>query len=97
PPFLVVAPTSVVSNWEAEAKRFAPELRSIYITETVRRGGVTTQQMAEDVDIIITSYGLFRIDQDEYAATKFSGLVLDEAQFVKNPATQAAKQARDFP
>lgn len=97
PPFLVVAPTSVVSNWEAEAKRFAPELRSIYITETVRRGGVTTQQMAEDVDIIITSYGLFRIDQDEYAATKFSGLILDEAQFVKNPATQAAKQARDFP
>ncbi|MET0977370.1 MAG: SNF2-related protein [Paeniglutamicibacter terrestris] len=97
PPFLVIAPTSVVSNWEAEARRFAPELSSIYITETVRRGGVPLQDIAAAVDIVITSYGLFRIDQDEYAATKFSGLILDEAQFVKNPATQAAKQARDFP
>ena len=97
PPFLVVAPTSVVSNWEAEAKRFAPSLRSVYITETVRRGGVPAHEIAAEVDIVITSYGLFRIDQEEYAATKFSGLILDEAQFVKNPATQASKQARDFP
>ncbi|MBV1779246.1 DEAD/DEAH box helicase [Paeniglutamicibacter sp. ABSL32-1] len=97
PPFLVVAPTSVVSNWEAEAKRFAPDLRSVYITETVRRGGVPAHEIAAEVDIVITSYGLFRIDQDEYAATRFSGLILDEAQFVKNPATQASKQARDFP
>ncbi|MCV9994623.1 DEAD/DEAH box helicase [Paeniglutamicibacter sp. ZC-3] len=97
PPFLVVAPTSVVSNWEAEAKRFAPDLRSVYITETVRRGGIPAHEIAAEVDIVITSYGLFRIDQEEYAATKFSGLILDEAQFVKNPATQASKQARDFP
>lgn len=97
PPFLVVAPTSVVSNWLAETRRFAPDLKSIYLTETVKRGGVTIEQMVDDVDIIITSYGLFRIDQDEYRSAKFSGLILDEAQFVKNPATQAAKQARDFP
>ncbi|GAA1866969.1 DEAD/DEAH box helicase [Paeniglutamicibacter psychrophenolicus] len=97
PPFLVVAPTSVVSNWTAEAARFAPNLRSVYMTETVRRGGVPAHEIAAEVDIMITSYGLFRIDQDEYAATRFSGLILDEAQFVKNPATQASKQARDFP
>lgn len=97
PPFLVVAPTSVVSNWLAETRRFAPDLKSLYLTETVKRGGVTIEQMVDDVDIIITSYGLFRIDQDEYRSAKFSGLILDEAQFVKNPATQAAKQARDFP
>ncbi|GAA5228748.1 DEAD/DEAH box helicase [Paeniglutamicibacter antarcticus] len=97
PPFLVVAPTSVVSNWTAETVRFAPDLRSIYITETVRCGGVPINEIAAEVDIIITSYGLFRIDHAEYTETTFSGLILDEAQFVKNPATQAAKQARDFP
>ncbi len=56
-----------------------------------------SRKSPDEVDIVITSYGLFRIDQDEYRDAKFSGLVLDEAQFVKNPATQAAKQARDFP
>lgn len=97
PPFLVVAPTSVVSNWLAEARRFTPGLRAVYITETIKRGGIPVQDMAQDVDIMITSYGLFRIDQAEYLGAKFSGLILDESQFVKNPATQAAKQARDFP
>ena len=97
PPFLVVAPTSVVPNWVAETRRFAPGLKAVYLTETIKRGGVPVQEIADEVDIVITSYGLFRIDQDEYRNAKFSGLVLDEAQFVKNPATQAAKQARDFP
>ncbi|MGL3807567.1 SNF2-related protein [Paeniglutamicibacter sp. R2-26] len=97
PPFLVVAPTSVVSNWAAEARRFAPGLNTIYLTETIKRGGVPVREVAHEADIVVTSYGLFRIDQDEYRDAEFSGLVLDEAQFVKNPATQAAKQARDFP
>ncbi|PQZ86669.1 helicase [Arthrobacter sp. MYb227] len=97
PPFLVVAPTSVVSNWVSETQRFAPNLRAVSISETMARSGVPLVQLADNVDIIVTSYGLFRIDQAAYREVKFSGLILDEAQFVKNPATQAAKQARDFP
>lgn len=97
PPFLVVAPTSVVSNWVSETQRFAPGLKVAYVSETVARGGVPLEDFADHVDIIVTSYGLFRIDQAAYRAVSFSGLILDEAQFVKNPATQAAKQARDFP
>lgn len=85
-PFLVVAPTSVVSNWVSEAARFTPGLRV--------QGVTSTRTMIDgDVDIVVTSYALFRLDFDAYQAVEWAGLILDEAQFVKNHATKAHESA----
>jgi len=83
-PFLVVAPTSVVGNWAAECARFAPGLRVVAITETLTRSGLDLAGVVNGADLVITSYALFRLDYDEYSDRQWSGLILDEAQFIKN-------------
>ncbi len=96
-PFLVVAPTSVVPNWASEAQRFVPGLRTAVVSETLQRTGTELAALLEDADVVVTSYALFRLENEAYARQRWAGLVLDEAQFVKNPATKAAAQARAFP
>ena len=83
-PFLVVAPSSVVSNWTAEAARFAARLRVVTISDTLKRSKAKLGDLAAEADIVVTSYTLFRLDFDAHAAQSWSGLVLDEAQYVKN-------------
>nr|WP_041259341.1 DEAD/DEAH box helicase [Pseudofrankia inefficax] len=96
-PFLVVAPTSVVSNWAAEAHRFAPGLRTAVIVDTERRRGVALRDLAAEADVVLTSYTLFRLEFDDYAALTWSALVLDEAQMVKNHLSKAYQCARLLP
>ncbi|WP_102144527.1 DEAD/DEAH box helicase [Mycobacterium hubeiense] len=84
PPFLVVAPSSVVANWAAEAARFAPGLSVVAVTDTLRRAGADLDELAAGADVVVTSYTLFRLDFDSHAARPWSGLILDEAQYVKN-------------
>ena len=93
-PMLVVAPTSVVSTWANEAARFCPELRVATITETERRSGRTVAEIAADSHLVVTSYALLRIDDEAYRAQRWSGLVLDEAQFVKNHRAKTYQAAR---
>lgn len=83
-PFLVVTPASVVTNWAAEAARFAPELAVATICDTLRRAGTDLEERVAGADIVITSYTLFRLDFDAHAVQPWSGLILDEAQYVKN-------------
>ena len=94
PPFLVVAPTSVVGNWASETHRFAPGLRVVTIAEGVAKRGTDLASVIGDADIVITSYGLFRREFEAYESVAWSGLFLDEAQFVKNPTSQASRRAR---
>ncbi|TSE17744.1 DEAD/DEAH box helicase [Arthrobacter sp. KBS0703] len=96
-PFLVVAPTSVVGNWEAEAARFAPGLTVRAIGETFAKSGTDAAEAMAGADVVITSYALFRIDYDAYASRHWAGLVLDEAQFVKNHQSKAYQCARKLP
>ncbi|MBP2218001.1 DEAD/DEAH box helicase [Arthrobacter sp. CAN_C5] len=96
-PFLVVAPTSVVPNWAAEAHRFAPHLRTTAVMDTLRRSGAQPAELAADNDVVIVSYTLFRLDYELYATQDWAGLILDEAQFVKNPLTRGSQNARSFP
>ncbi|MEQ4520429.1 SNF2-related protein [Pseudarthrobacter sp. B907] len=96
-PFLVVAPTSVVGNWQAETARFAPGLTVRAISETFAKSGSVPAEAMADADIVITSYALFRIDYDAYASRQWAGLVLDEAQFVKNHQSKAYQCARKLP
>jgi superfamily II DNA or RNA helicase len=96
-PFLVVAPTSVVGNWAAEAARFAPGLTVKAIGETFAKNSQDVADALAGADIVITSYALFRIDYDSYASKSWAGLVLDEAQFVKNHQSKAYQCARKLP
>jgi superfamily II DNA or RNA helicase len=95
-PFLVVAPTSVVSNWADEAARFAPGLDVATIADTQGRAPRALAETAAAHDVVVTSYTLFRLDADAYQSIAWAGLILDEAQFVKNKATKAHHAARDL-
>ncbi len=83
-PFLVIAPTSVVSTWEHEAATFTPGLVVRAVTQSEARRGASIASLAADADVVITSYTLFRLEVDGYARQPWGGLVLDEAQTVKN-------------
>jgi superfamily II DNA or RNA helicase len=93
-PFLVVAPTSVASNWVSESTRFTPGLcvATVPATEAKRRGRIA--DAAADADLVVTTYAVLRLEADAFAAIEWGGLVLDEAQFVKNPATKVHAAAR---
>ncbi len=96
-PALVVAPTSVLSNWAREAARFAPDLTVRVVDATARRLGVPLADAVDGADLVVTSYTLLRLDEEEYAALPWSGLVLDEAQFVKNHTARTYAAARRLP
>ena len=94
-PSLVVAPRSVVFNWVEEARRFAPELR------VFAHCGLDRQLRREEaeaelggLDLILTTYGTLRRDIHELREEAFDYVVLDEAQAIKNAASQSAKAAR---
>ncbi|MFF7292539.1 SNF2-related protein [Microbacterium sp. NPDC008134] len=91
-PFLVIAPTSVAGAWKSEAARFAPGL-------TVQvRGATRSSGLAEPfgTDVVVTTYAIARLDADAFAAVEWAGIVLDEAQFVKNPATKLHRAISGF-
>jgi len=96
-PFLVVAPTSVLSTWPSEAARFTPGLRVAVVDATRAKRGTTVADAAASADVVVTSYTLLRLDEREFAAVSWAGLILDEAQFVKNSQTKAYRAARDLP
>lgn len=97
PPFLVVAPASVVGNWVAEAARFTPHLVvTPTTTTTAKRKGVPLDEVTRGADVVVTSYAVFRLDADAFSAHPWSGLILDEAQFVKNHATRGHRAARSL-
>nr|WP_232328087.1 SNF2-related protein [Kibdelosporangium sp. MJ126-NF4] len=94
-PFLVVAPTSVVSTWQTEAARFAPGLRVVSISDTLRHKDLPA--MIDGADIVLTSYTLMRLDIDRYAKVEWAGMVMDEAQVVKNHQSKVHQCARRMP
>lgn len=94
-PFLVVAPTSVLSTWRTEATRFTPDLRVAVVDATRRKRGQTVTDAAASADLVVTSYAVLRLDEREFGDVRWAGLILDEAQFVKNSQTKAYRAARD--
>ena len=94
PPFLVVAPTSVVSNWSTEAAKFAPDLRVVCLTESESKRSGSSSPALAGADVVITSYALLRIDNEKLAGLEWSGVILDEAQFVKNHRAKTYQCAR---
>ncbi|MEW6379133.1 MAG: SNF2-related protein [bacterium] len=87
-PSLIVVPTSLVFNWQREARRFTPLLRVLAYTGSQRRSMVSD---FGNYDLIITSYGILRRDILHLREFEFTYLILDEAQVIKNHQTQVAK------
>ena len=94
-PALVVAPTSVVSNWLDEARRFAPTLNAVACTGSASSRARLVER-AGPFDVIVTTYGLLQNDAGAISAIDWHSAVLDEAQAIKNPATKRARAARDL-
>ena len=92
-PALVIAPTSLVGNWQREAKQFAPALRVLALHGVQRKQHFSTMT---DYDLIVTTYPLLSRDRDALLAQEFHLLVLDEAQNIKNARTQAAQMVQQL-
>ncbi len=96
-PLLIVAPTSVVSTWAREAARFCPDLVVTAVTQTERKRGMSLSEQAAGAHLVVTSFALLRLDESAYRGQTWSGLILDEAQFVKNHQAKTYQVARRLP
>lgn len=90
-PALIICPTSVLTNWVYEAKRFTPNLKVLALQGPGRKPLFKT---IPDHDLVITSYALLRLDKVELSHYQFGYVVLDEAQNIKNPAAATTKAAK---
>ncbi len=90
---LVVAPASLVFNWGEELRRFAPELKFVLVTGTQgeRRNKLEAYREA---DVLVTSYDLLKRDTELYEGKEFLYQIIDEAQYIKNHQTVAAKAVK---
>jgi superfamily II DNA or RNA helicase len=89
PPSLVVAPRSLIFNWQQEAARFTPHLRVLDYS-----GAERAEESFEGFDLVLTTYGTMRRDAPRLKDIEFDYLILDEAQSVKNSSTESAKAVR---
>jgi SNF2 family DNA or RNA helicase len=89
-PSLVIAPTSVVPNWRAEAVKFAPGLRVLVLNGADRK---KYYRSIPHADLVITSFALLQRDIAKLLAYEYHILVLDEAQYIKNPRAKVAQAA----
>ena len=93
-PVLIVAPLTLLSNWRHEFAKFAPLLR-VYVHQGEKRHLASGFRKAvSEADVTITSYNLLVRDYTDFSEIGWSALVLDEAQAIKNPDTQAARAIR---
>lgn len=90
-PCLVVCPTSLVFNWEAEARRFTPDLRVLVLHGSERTAHFSA---IHSCDLVLTSYAVLRRDAEHYREAQFDTVVLDEAQHIKNRQTQNAQAVK---
>jgi hypothetical protein len=92
-PSLLVMPTSLLYNWELEAKKFTPQLRVLVYTGTNRDKNL---RYFDDYDLILTSYGIVRIDVDVLKMYRFNYIILDESQAIKNPSSHITKAVMEL-
>ena len=93
-PVLVIAPTSVVGSWVEQAERFCPGLRVRAVRRTAAKREETLAQIVEGCDVVVTSYTIVRLCEEEFIAQDWAWVVCDEAQFVKNHTSATYKAVR---
>ncbi|WHX50766.1 DEAD/DEAH box helicase [Paenibacillus woosongensis] len=94
-PALIVAPASLMYNWENELRKFAPDIKAVIVDGSRTERG-RAMRNSSNIDVIITSYPLLRRDVDLYEGRSFHTLVLDEAQAFKNHTTQTAQAVKSI-
>jgi SNF2 family DNA or RNA helicase len=87
-PSLLIMPTSLIYNWEKESQKFTPNLRILTYTGTYRDKNI---EQFDNYDVILTSYGIVRIDIDLLKNHRFNYVILDESQAIKNPSSYITK------
>jgi len=92
-PSIVIAPTSLVYNWQDEVAKFAPDLKVVVVSGQ-QRERFSQMQDIETADLVVTSYGLIKRDIALYEDLKFKYCFIDEAQHVKNANTLNAKAVK---
>lgn len=90
---LLVMPTSLIYNWMNEARKFTPELRILTYTGTYRDKNV---EQFQDYDLVLTSYGIVRLDAELLKTYYFDYIILDESQAIKNPDSNTSKSVRSL-
>lgn len=93
-PSLVICPASVLHNWQREANRFAPDLQVLVLESGAARHNLRKQIPQHDV--IVTNYALLRRDLEELQKFAFRAVILDEAQFIKNPGAQVTQSVKQL-
>ncbi|WP_308635406.1 DEAD/DEAH box helicase [Paenibacillus silvisoli] len=95
-PSLLICPTSVIGNWEKELERFAPGLRVLVHYGPKRLRGPYFEAEVAEADLVITSYTLAPIDEEELGSISWDVICLDEAQNIKNYYTKQSSAIRGF-
>lgn len=95
-PVLLVCPTSVLTNWQREVKKFAPGLKSLVYHGEKRPKGSALVKATATLDLLITSYTLVQRDLKDLKKVEWRGMVLDEAQNIKNPAAKQSLAVREI-
>lgn len=95
-PTLLVCPTSVLGNWEREVKKFGPSLKVMLHHGDSRPKGKSFAKAVQGKDLVITSYALIHRDLADLKSVSWQGVVLDEAQNVKNPEAKQSQAVRQL-
>ena len=93
-PCLVICPASVLHNWRREANRFTPQLKVLVLESGAARHNLRKQ--IPQHDIIVTNYALLRRDLEALQKFAFRAVILDEAQFIKNPGAQVTQSVKQL-
>src|SRR5207253_2982951 len=93
-PSLVICPASVLHNWQREASRFAPDQKVLVLESGAARHNLRKQ--IPQHDLIVTNYALLRRDLEQLQKFAFRALILDEAQFIKNPGAQVTQSVKQL-
>jgi SNF2 family DNA or RNA helicase len=96
-PVLLICPTSVVTNWQREAQRFAPGLTTLVHQGSGRLRNSEFTKKSGDYDLVLTSYAVARQDADLLRAVSWYGVIVDEAQNIKNPAAKQTQIISSLP
>lgn len=95
-PTLLVCPTSVLGNWEREVRKFGPSLRVLQYHGDKRPQGKALAKAVQSKDLVITSYALVQRDVKDLQTIAWQGVVLDEAQNIKNPDAKQSQAVRQL-
>ncbi|HWQ92042.1 MAG TPA: DEAD/DEAH box helicase, partial [Clostridia bacterium] len=93
-PCLVICPASVLHNWRREANRFVPSMKVLVLESGAARHNLRKQ--IPQHDLIVTNYALLRRDLEELQKFQFRAVILDEAQFIKNPGAQVTQSVKQL-